>query len=151
MSFRQTRTQLEQARVNLEQLEELRNLIANKAIRSNGVRAKELRDGEPAQSGTDIAYMWGIGYRSDMSIAAEVWLKNPGSEPWTAVGGSLVDARGRELRGMKIRQDNPIAPNTEGPVIVEATVEWGESLGELTLTLRDEGSRGITIPGLTFP
>lgn len=147
----QTRTRLEQLQVKLEHSGGLRDLLANGAIGVTGIMVGELKTKEPVRSESDLTYTWGFGCRSDKSIAAEVWLTNSGSEPWTATGGSLVDAQGKELRGMKLRQDNPIAPNSEGSVIVEVDVLRTEVLSELTLTLRDDGSRGITIPGLTFP
>lgn len=149
--LQQTRAQLEQIQVKLAQSGGLRDLLANKAIGTRGVQFRELKKKEPGQSEGILSYMWGVGYRSNKSIAAEVWLKNSSPEPWTAADGSLVNAQGKELGGMKIRQDNPIAPNSEGSVIVEADALWSEALGELTLTLRDEGARGITIPGITFP
>lgn len=146
-----TRAQFEQLQVKLKQSGGLRDLIANKALSSKGIQLREFKEKEPGQSEGILSYEWGSGCRSDSSIAAVVWLKNSSPEPWTATEGSLVDAQGKELRGMKIRQDNPIAPNSGGSVIVEVDALRSEALGELTLTLRDEGSRGITIPGLKFP
>ncbi|XHF14976.1 DUF2381 family protein [Archangium gephyra] len=147
----QTRAQLEQLRIKLEQSGGLQDLIANKAIGTEGIQFQELKTKDAVPSEGVITYKWGIGYRSDKSIAAEVWLNNLGSEPWTAAKASLVDAHGNELKGMKLRQDNPIAPNSEGSIIVEADLLRTDVPGELTLTLRNESSRGITIPGLTFP
>jgi len=149
-ALEQTRTQLEQLQVKCEQSGGIRSLIADNALGTTGVRVKDFTK-DSIQSRGALTYKWGVGYRSNKSIAAEVWLKNPDSEPWTVAVGSLVDAQGRELGGVKLRQDNPIAPNSEGLVIVEADALPSEGLGELTLRLRDEGSRGITIPGLTFP
>ncbi|MFY0565715.1 DUF2381 family protein [Archangium lansingense] len=147
----QTRARLEQLQAKLEQSGGLRDLIANKLISTLGIQIRGLKEKGLVPSEGVLTYKWGIGYRSDKSIAAEVSLKNSSPEPWTAAGGSLVDAHGKELKGMKLRQDKPIAPGSEGSVIVEVDVLRYEVLGELTLTLRDEGSRSITIPGLTFP
>jgi uncharacterized protein (TIGR02268 family) len=146
----QTRAQVEQLKVKLAQSGGLRDLIANRALSSYSIQFQEFKE-EPVQPEGLLTYKWGNSYRSDKSIAAEVWLMNSSPEPWTAAEGTLVDAQGKELKGMKLRQDHPIAPNTTGSVIVEADALRSEAQGELTLTLRDEGSRGITIPGLTFP
>lgn len=142
---------VEQLQVKLEQSGGLRDLVANKAIGTEGITLGDLLIKEPVQSEGILTYKWGVGYRSDKSIAAEVSLKNLSPRPWTAAEVSLVDAQGKELKGMKLRQDHPIAPNTIGSIIVEFDAVRSEAQGELTLTLRDESSRGITIPGLTFP
>ncbi|HYO72903.1 MAG TPA: DUF2381 family protein [Archangium sp.] len=147
----QTRDQLERLQIRLAQSGGLQDPIANGAIGPFGIQVKELKKKELAPSEGPITYEWGNGYRSNKSIAAEVWLMNSSPEPWTAAVGSLVDAQGRELTGIKIRQDHPIAPNTQGLVIVEADAQLSEAQGELTLMLRDEGSRAITVSGLKFP
>ncbi|MFE8600584.1 DUF2381 family protein [Archangium violaceum] len=147
----QTRDRLEQLRIKLAQSGGLRDLIATGAISSFNIQFQELKKEKFAPPEEVITYEWGNGYRSDNTIAAEVWLVNSSSEPWTATTGALVDAHGRELTGLKIRQDHPIAPNSRGSVIVEADARRSEGRGELTLSLRDESARGITIPGLAFP
>jgi uncharacterized protein (TIGR02268 family) len=147
----QTRAQVEQLQVKLAQSGGLRDLVATRAISSRGIQQRDLPEKTFVQSEGILTYEWGVGYRSDNSIAAEVFVKNSSPRPWTAADGSLVDAQGKELKGMKIRQDHPIAPNAAGSIIVEFDAVRSEAQGELTLTLRDEGSRGITIPGLTFP
>ncbi len=149
--LQQTRAQVEQLQVELERSGGLRDLVANNAIGLQGIQVKDLANKEFVQSEGILTYEWGMGYRSDKSIAARVSMKNSSPRPWTAADGSLVDAQGKELKGMKLRQDHPIAPNEEGSIIVEFDAARSEAQGELTLTLRDESSRGITIPGLTFP
>ncbi|REG28943.1 uncharacterized protein (TIGR02268 family) [Archangium gephyra] len=147
----QTRAQLAQLRVRLEQASGLLGLIANKTLSEKGIQRQELKKKELVRSEGVLAYEWGYGYRSDKSIAAELWLKNSSPEPWTAAVGSLVDAQGHEVGRMKLRQENPIEPNSEGSVIVEVDAPRTQGHGELMLWLRDENSRGITVRGLTFP
>ncbi|WPB74054.1 DUF2381 family protein [Archangium violaceum] len=147
----QTRHRLEQLQLRLAQSGGLRDLIATGTLSPFGIQSQILKKEEPTPQEQVITYKYGNGYRSDKTIAAEVWLVNSSSEPWTATTGTLVDAHGRELTGLKIRQDHPIAPNSRGSVIVEADARQSEGRGELTLSLRDESSRGITIPGLVFP
>lgn len=145
------RAQIEGLLIKLEQSGGLRDLLVNGALSARGIQVQELKGKEFVQSEGILTYEWGRGYRSDRSIAAELWLKNSSPEPWTAVVGSLVDAQGHEIGRVKVRQANPIAPNSEGSVIVEVDALRTEGGGELTLSLRDENSRGITIPGLVFP
>jgi uncharacterized protein (TIGR02268 family) len=145
------RTQLEQVRVQLEQSGGLRELIANKTLSPTGVQALALKENLPRDPKEVMALLWGTSYRASKSIAVELSLKNSSSEPWIAAGGSLVDAHGEALKGLKLRQDKPIPPQTAGSIIVEAEATNTEARGELTLTLRDEGSRGITLAGVTFP
>ncbi|HEX5746875.1 MAG TPA: DUF2381 family protein [Archangium sp.] len=146
-----TRDRLVQLQVRLEQSSGLLGLIANQMLSKKGVECQELKKKEFVRSEGVLTYEWGFGYRSDKSMAAELWLKNSSPEPWTAAVGSLVDAQGHEVGRMKLRQENPIGPNSEGSVILEVDAPRTEGRGELTLWLRDENSRGITVHGLTFP
>lgn len=147
----QMRAQIEQLQSKLEQSGGIRDLLAHRALSLHGIQYGEFSRKEFIRSEGILTYEWGFGYRSDKSIAAELGLKNLSPEPWTAVVGSLVDAQGNEVGRVKLRQETPIAPNSEGSVIVEVDALRTEGLGELTLSLKDESSRGITIPGLTFP
>jgi uncharacterized protein (TIGR02268 family) len=147
----QLRARLEQVQVQLEQSGGLRGLIANKTISVTGVQTQAFKEDLLGVSEGVLSVSHGISYRSDRSIAVQMSLVNSGSEPWTAAEASLVDASGKEFKGLKIRQDQPIPPRRNGSVIIEVEAMGEEVHGECTLTLRDEGSRGITLVGVTFP
>ncbi|PTL81787.1 DUF2381 family protein [Vitiosangium sp. GDMCC 1.1324] len=145
------REELQQVRVQLERSGGLRELIANKTVSTKGVQTREFRPKVLEPSEGTLVFRGGVSYRTDRSVAAEVLLRSTSLEPWTAAGASLMDAHGKELRGMKLRQEEPIPPNGSGSVIVEVDATAQEAHGELTLKLWSEDSRGITIPEMTFP
>jgi uncharacterized protein (TIGR02268 family) len=148
-------TQLREALVRtqalLDQAGGLRSLIASKMLGFRGVQAQQLILDVPGPSAGGLSWVSGNSYRADGGVAAEVFLRNSGPEPWRVVGGSLVDARGVEMKGMKFRQDEVIAPDEVKPVIVEVDAFHEQARGELTLTLWDAGGRTITLPKVTFP
>lgn len=129
----------------------LRSLIASKTMGSDGVQAQTLKLELPEPPEGGFSLVTGSSYRATRSVAAEVWLRNSGPEPWRVAGGSLVDARGVELKGLKFRQDEVIAPNEVKPVIVEVDALGDQARGELTLMLWDAGGRTIILPKVTFP
>ena len=147
----QLREALTRTQALLDQSGGLRSLIASKTMGSDGVQARELKLEVPATSGGGLSWVSGNSYRADRSVAAEVWLMNSGPEPWQVAGASLVDARGVEIKGLKFRQDEVIAPDQLKPVIMEVGASYEQSRGEFTLTLWDAGGRTITLPKVTFP
>ncbi|MFE8605433.1 DUF2381 family protein [Archangium violaceum] len=147
----QLREALARTQAMLEQSGGLRSLIASKTMGPSGVQAQAILLELPGQPEGGLSWVSGISYRANKTVAAEVWLLNSGPEPWRVAGGSLVDARGVEMRGLKFRQDEDIAPGQLKPVIVEVDASYAQARGELTLTLWDERGRTITLPKVTFP
>lgn len=147
----QLREALARTQVLLDQSGGLRSLIASRTMGPGGVQAQRLQLEVSGPSEGGLSWASGTSYRADKSVAAEVWLRNSGPEPWKVAGGSLVDARGVAMQGMKFRQDELIAPDLAKPVIVEVDASNEQARGELTLTLWDEAGRTITLPKVTFP
>ncbi|REG32993.1 uncharacterized protein (TIGR02268 family) [Archangium gephyra] len=147
----QLREALARTQAMLAQSGDLRSLIASKTMGPSGVQAQAIFLEWPGQPEGGLSWVSGISYRANKSVAAEVWLRNSGPEPWRVAGGSLVDARGVEMKGLKFRQDEEIAPGQLQPVIVEVDASYAQARGELTLTLWDERGRTITLPKVTFP
>lgn len=147
----QLREALARTQALLEQSGGLRSLIASRTMGRRGVLAQELtlKVSEPPESG--LSWESGSSYRTEKRVAAEVFLRNSGPEPWRVAGGSLVDVRGVEMKRLKFRQDEVIAPDQLKPVIVEVDASFEQARGELTLTLWDAAGRGITLPRVTFP
>ncbi|MCY1074336.1 DUF2381 family protein [Archangium lansingense] len=145
------REALARAQALLEQSGELRSLIASRKMGPDGIQAQRLQLKVPGPSEGGLSWVSGVSYRGEKGVAAEVFLSNSGSEPWRVAGGSLMDARGVELKGMKFRQDEVITPGQINPVIVEVDAAHEQARGELTLTLWDEAGRTITLPKVTFP
>ena len=96
-------------------------------------------------------FQGGASYRTDTSVAVQVSLLNSSLEPWMTRRAALVGANDEEIPGLQLRQDEPIQPNTTESVIVEVNAGRQEAQGEFNLTLWDEKSRVITIPGVRFP
>jgi uncharacterized protein (TIGR02268 family) len=147
----QLREALARAQALLDQAGGLRSLIASRTMGTRGVLAQDLDLKVPGTPEGGLSWESGSSYRADNSVAAEVFLRNSGPEPWRVAGGSLVDARGVEMKGLKFRQDEAIPPGEAGPVIVEVDASFEQARGELTLTLWDAGGRTITLPKVTFP
>lgn len=145
------REELARVQVLLRQSGGLRSLIVGRLLGREGVQARDLSVGASPPSGGGLSLQSAISYRGGNSVAAELILKNAGAEPWMVAGASLVDARGRELQGVQLRQEAVIRPNDGGSVIVEADASREQARGELTLKLWDANGRIITIPEVTFP
>ena len=147
----QLREALARTQALLDQSGGLRSLIASRRMGPDGVQAQRLHPKVSGPPEGGLSWVSGNSYRADKSVAAEVFLMNSGPEPWRVAGGSLVDARGVEMKGVKFRQDAPIAPDQINQVIVEVDASTEQARGELTLTLWDEAGRTITLPKVTFP
>jgi uncharacterized protein (TIGR02268 family) len=148
--YQRLREELERMRVQLERSGGLRGLIASKVVSKTGVQTRLLKAMRgPLENGLFLRK--GFSYRTDQAVALELWVANFSSEPWMTSDVSLVDARGNELQGLKLRQDSPIAPGSDGLVLLELAASRKDVRGELTVTLGDGGARSIAIPRVVFP
>ncbi len=148
---RQLREDNRRLRARFERIRELGSLVANEAVGIHGIQAKELDPKAFSELGGILYFDRGLSYRGESTIAAEIWLRNSGSEPWTTVGGTLIDSDGEELTGLKIRQEEAIVSDRASVVIVEANAKRTQARGYLKLKLWDEGLRVVTFPRMMFP
>ncbi|QRK07382.1 DUF2381 family protein [Archangium violaceum] len=150
---RELRAELRLMRARLEQSGGIGGLVARKKIDTYGIQVRPLsgKDTVVQLKSDGLTCVKAVSYRADKGIAVQVSLLNLSSEPWMTVDASLVDAGGREMEGLKIRQDVPIPPKGDGPVFVEVDALLSEAQGELSLTLWDDSARSITLHGLKFP
>jgi uncharacterized protein (TIGR02268 family) len=91
-------------------------------------------------------------YRARARIAVDMVLANPASgAPWTA-GGARLAGREGELRVLAVWQPQPIAPGSQGRLVLEAEAAEEQARGPLTLTLWDaDGQRTVVITNVMFP
>ncbi|HYO59656.1 DUF2381 family protein [Archangium sp.] len=146
------RQRLEHIQAHLELSGGLVGLIAKKLVSGNGVKARELAKqnvllGEEGP----LSFEGGVTYRTDKSVAAEVWLENASSEPWMVAEATLVGADGKKTKEIKLWQEMPIPPDQDDAVIMEFHATNWDTHKNSTLILQDEGSRSIAIPAVTFP
>jgi uncharacterized protein (TIGR02268 family) len=144
----QLRGELERMRARLEQPAGLRDVIISGAMGTNGVEAFPLT-GLKEVPERDLWATRGICYRSDGRVAAAVWVRNSGTEPWTMVGASL-SIHGEPMKGV-VWQGEPVAPGATGLVVVEVTGASAALRGDATLSLWEAGPRVIHIPHVSFP
>jgi uncharacterized protein (TIGR02268 family) len=149
--FERLQYQLKQLRAECGDPRSMRRLIASETVDKAGIRALGL---EPRQLTVDtsghLEFNRGATYRTTNHLALEVWLKNTSEEPWSAVSATLVDSKGQEPGVRLWQQGGSLLPNQTGLVVVETEMLQGLR-DEFTLTLREDGSRTISIQRLRFP
>jgi uncharacterized protein (TIGR02268 family) len=146
------RQRLEQLRTEYGDPRGLRRLIVSNSLSKAGIRALELTQEVIGHTEGTLSVMRGVAYRSEDRVAIEVSLANEGTEPWSASVATLVDAKGEALTGIRLwLEGDSIPPGASRRVVVEADAKPGEHEGEVTLMLREDGPRSITIPGVALP
>jgi len=141
-------TELEHMRSRLKLSGGLLGLITSGALKPNAIQSQEYQQKPKGYSESGLIVTRGVTYRSNKSVAVEVWLENSGTETWTAVGASLT-VKGKPLE--IIWQAETIPPNKVRQVVVEVDAIRGEPRGDATLSLWEAGPRVINIPEITFP
>ncbi|MFY0564957.1 DUF2381 family protein [Archangium lansingense] len=145
----QLREQVQHLQVQLAQSGGLTGLLLSGALGHQGIPARQLRPGLGEQDPVEgLSFTLLVTYRSLLTVAAEVWVLNSGSEPWIPEGASLVRPTGDALEGVRVRQGEPIPPQQLRRVLLEAP---GAPSGEVTLRLWGADGRTLTIPNVTFP
>lgn len=146
----QLQHQFELLRADCDDPGGLRRLIVSKTMRGGGILAQafneKLKNSEDA-----LMVERGTSYHAASLVAVEMVLRNSSSEPWIAEEASLVDAKGKEWRAVRLWQAAPILPRESRQVVVEVETSLGEPRGDVTVVLRGSGARGISIPGVTIP
>ncbi len=144
------REQLEQLRNRLALSGELRELIAGKAVTFRGIQGQNINNLSSSPEGI-LSVARVTSYRTDDSVATELWLRNLSPETWTLAQASLVDAAGNELKGMRLWQEMPLGPGAYGNIIVEMSAKREALHGKFTLVLGDEAGRVVRVAGVSFP
>ncbi|WP_244237289.1 DUF2381 family protein [Corallococcus llansteffanensis] len=130
----------------------LTGLLATGVLESEGVAVGELRGFTRPGSGSGFAVRPMYFYRSASRIAVEATIGvAEGRQPWMASGATIKDTSGGELKVLRVWQQEAIAPGRQGRVIVEAEYPSGTSQRTFSLRLWEDGSRVITLGGVTFP
>lgn len=145
------REENQRIQAQLERSQGLRSLIANKTVGAKGVRTLTLTPDAHAPPDGSLSFTQVISYRTEKTVAAEVTLMNSSAKPWMVAGASLLGAQGEEMPGLRLRQDEAIAPDDIGSVIVEVDATEKQAQGQWLLKFWDAESRTLSIPGITFP
>jgi hypothetical protein len=68
------------------------------------------------------------------------------------VEASLVDARGKEWKAVRLWQESTVQQQEDvRMVVVEVNATTPELQGEVTVVLREAGPRGLSIPKVMIP
>jgi uncharacterized protein (TIGR02268 family) len=132
----------------------LTSLIESGVMEREGVAVMRLHLPKPRGRGEVLQAFDTYSYRSSRRVAVEFWLiMAADAPPWTAVGAELMGPGGRTLRVFPPRQREPVRfESEEQRLLVEAEATEEEARGTFTLKLWDaEGSRTVTLSGVTFP
>jgi uncharacterized protein (TIGR02268 family) len=148
---RQFQEELERIRAERQGPKGLRGAIVSGTISMTGVQARMFRPGVDGQSVDGLSLVKGAGYRSDTSVALEVWVANSGPEPWMAAEVALMNAKGEKVKGPRFWQGEPIAENGKQQIVVEVENADDVPSGNYSLWMKEAGPRQITIPGVTIP
>jgi uncharacterized protein (TIGR02268 family) len=149
--IRQLQEQVEQMQAERQSQKGLRGAIVNGTISMTGVQARMFRPGVDGRSVDGLSLVKGAGYRSDTSVALEVWVANSGLEPWMATEVALMNAKGEKVKGLRFWQGEPIAENGKQQIVVEVENADDAPSGNYSLWLKEAGPRQLTIPGVTIP
>ncbi|MFY0577571.1 DUF2381 family protein [Cystobacter fuscus] len=85
------------------------------------------------------------------SVAVRLRLSNPGAEPWTLAGASLVDNAGEQV-DLATWQQAPIPANGAGEVVVGIEGAPAQLGCPCMLKLWEaQGPRTVTLGNVTFP
>ncbi|WP_434388148.1 DUF2381 family protein [Melittangium boletus] len=141
----------ERLRVEMQKMRGLSLLLSSGAVLGNDVPIRFLASTARSNSEGELSFFRGDTYRTMTSIAARLWLRNHGSEPWVLKGASLVNEQGEEFKGMQWLQPTALAAHDTGFVVVEVDAEPSVAYGPLVLKLWDEHGRSITLTPMVFP
>lgn len=155
----QCREEVRQLRAGYGAPEGLRGALASGLLEEKGIRSRNLTDRVTEHKGNALRQHDVHSYRAQGRVAVEVKLKNPGTEPWTAMGAVLRGPKGEVLRPLPLWQQ-PVLPReagADGPeqwhrVVVEVLASETEAQDTYTLTLWDaDKHRTVILGNVTFP
>jgi uncharacterized protein (TIGR02268 family) len=156
----QCQQEVRQLRTERGAPEGLRGVLASGLLGEKGIPFKDLRGSYTEAKGNALGVSKAHSYRAEGRVAVEVWLVNPGTSPWTAVGALLRGPKGEVLKPLPLWQPEPVPPReavvggqeSARRVVVEVLASETEARGTYTLTLWDaEQQRTVTLGNITFP
>jgi uncharacterized protein (TIGR02268 family) len=119
--------------------------------RTVSVQSKDLWEQVNHHPGNALSTRAIKSYSHTGSMAARLWLLNPGAEPWAAAGAMLKDSKGAEVE-LSVWQETAIPSKTTGTIVMGAQREPGQLDCPCTLKLWEaQGRRTVTIGDITFP
>ncbi|WP_309896779.1 DUF2381 family protein [Archangium sp.] len=146
--------ELELLRAECDDPQGLRKLIMSGAINDTGLLAKPFSDENRRYFEGSLAVKDGVSYHSATRVAVKVKVRNSSPEPWTPVQASLVDAKGKEWKAVRLWLDPAFQQQEqkgEVHMVVEVNAKPNELQGEVTVVLREAGPRGLSIPKVMIP
>jgi len=146
--------ELELLRADCDDPQGLRRLIQSGVIDPTGIRAQDFTAGNMIDSEGPLRVMSGVSYHSATRVAVAVQVRNFSPESWTPVEASLVDARGKEWKAVRLWQDSSVQEQEQQRsvlMVVEVNAKPHELQGEVTVVLREAGPRVLSIPKVMIP
>lgn len=156
----QCREEVRQLRAERGLPEGIRGALASGLMGTKGIASKDLTGAFTEPKGNPLIAQEVYSYRAKNRVAVEVWLENPGTTPWTAVGAVLRGPKGEMLKPLPPWQPKPVPPDEAGAkgstqrsrIVVEILASATEARGTYTLTLWDaDKKRPVTLGNITFP
>jgi uncharacterized protein (TIGR02268 family) len=130
----------------------LMGALTSDFMTETGIPARVIAREALLRPGTVLRLTSAVTYRARVRVAVDLRLWNPASSPpWTAVGARLAGKEG-ELRVLTVWQPHPVAPGSQGRLVLEADATEKQARGPLTLTLwTEDGQRPLVIGNVLFP
>lgn len=155
----QCRAEVRQLRAERGAPEGLRGAVASGLVNlGRGIEGKDLTATTTEKEGNALVRKRAFSYRAEGRMTIEVWLLNPGTEPWTAAGAVLRGPKGEVLKPLPLWQPGPVLPpapgeaSEQGRIVVEVLTTAKEARGTYTLTVWDTArQRTVTLGNVTFP
>ncbi|WP_309896516.1 DUF2381 family protein [Archangium sp.] len=119
-----------------------------------GIEARNFLQATRQRPGEAIHVTEAYSYRAQGRRAVALEVKNTSAQPWTvdSEGALLVSDTGARLRVVRVWPLEPLAPEEERRLIVEAETGEEEPGSTYRLQLGEaEGARTITLRGVLFP
>ena len=133
-------------------------IVSGLVSKQGGITIKDLSESVTKKEGNALATRDVYSYRAQGTVAVEVRLLNPGTEPWSVAGAVLRGPKGEVLKPLPLWQPGPVLPaapgdaGEKGRVVVEVLATDKEARGTYTLVVWDGArQRTVTLGNVTFP
>ncbi|RYZ16835.1 MAG: DUF2381 family protein [Myxococcaceae bacterium] len=147
-----TQAEVERLRATQARPDGLTGLLASGVMVNEGVAFRDLTDAVQWTQTETLSVRRVTTFRVATRAAVNARLLNRLDMPWRPMGAALVDRTGRTVSALGIWSQEPIAPDTEGQVIVELELPSSKALGPYTLKLwAEDGTHAVTVRNISFP